>query len=98
MPTLEALRAELGLLSLDQLREYRANDYAESLTDYSKQELRELVYDMWTKDGCKPLAAMTNEEILAEIMDDLDDESTEDDIKAFLDAVRKYAVEGDPTE
>jgi hypothetical protein len=102
MPTLVDLRAELELLSLEQLREFRAGDYAESLSDYSKAELRQLVYDIWTKDGCKALAAMTKDEVVEEIVDDIDtsdlDETVDDEITLFIDAVRRFAIEGDPTE
>jgi Mg/Co/Ni transporter MgtE len=98
MVTLETLRDALNGLTVEQLRELRSKHYAESLADYNKKELLELVFEMWTTSRQTPLCDMTKEEIVIEIMDELDDESTEDDIEAFLDEVHKYAIEGDPTE
>ena len=94
MTTRNAVRAELEALSIDQLREYRANEYAELLDDYSEKELRELVYDIWTTDGYKPLARMTKNEIIAEIMSDIDEEATEEELTLFLEDIRKHTLEG----
>jgi hypothetical protein len=94
MITRNAVRAELEALNIDQLREYRANEYAELLDDYSEKELRELVYDIWTTDGYKPLARMTKSEIVAEIMSDIDEEATQEELILFLEDIRKHTLEG----
>jgi len=96
--TRDMLRAELQTLTVEQLREYRANDYAESLADYNANELRQLVFDIWTNDGCRPLAQMTKDEVIVEIMDDVDEESTEEELTDIAASIRAYALEGDPTE
>jgi hypothetical protein len=98
MTTRKAVRAELEAMSVEQLREYRANEYTESLTEYSAKELRELVYDIWTTDGCRPLAQMTKSEVIAEIMSDIDAEATDDELRLFLEDIRKHIVEGKSTE
>ncbi len=88
---------ELELLSLEELRKFRAEDYGESLSTYSKSELLQLILDTWITDGCKALAAMTKEEIIDEIVGDveLDDtpEMVEGEIGLFIEAVRQFAAE-----
>jgi hypothetical protein len=98
MITRKAVKAELDALSVEQLREYRANEYSESLADYSEQELRELVYDIWTTDGYRPLARMTKNEIVAEILSDIDEEATDDELSSFLEDIRKHTVGGKSPE
>jgi len=90
----EAVRAELEALSAEQLREYRANEYAESLADYTAKELRQLVYDIWTTDGCKPLARVTKIEVIAEILSDVGAEATDDELSLFLAEIRSHTIGG----
>jgi hypothetical protein len=71
MPTLDDLRAELELLTLDQLREFRAGDYGEILSTYNEDELRQLVLETWINYGCKALDTMTRAEIIDEIVGDV---------------------------
>jgi hypothetical protein len=98
MITRKIVKAELDALSVEQLREYRANEYSESLADYSEQELRELVYDIWTTDGYRPLARMTKNEIIAEILSDIDEEATDDELSSSLEDIRKHTVGGKSPE
>jgi hypothetical protein len=92
MTTRKIVSAQLEALSVERLREYRANEYAESLADYSAEELRQLVYDIWTTDGCKPLAQKTKGEVLAEIMSDIDAEATDAELSLFLEDIRKHTA------
>lgn len=71
--------------------EHRVNN----LEDYHKQELIELVHDLWV-DGTKPVTAYTAEEIAAELFEDADPAeypNIQDEIAYYTELYEEYIVE-----
>jgi hypothetical protein len=90
---LSQLKRELESLTIDQLRQYRRSCYDESLSDYKRRDLHDLVFELWTGDmEIKPLNKMTKSEMVQESLDDIDAIVSDEDLIESLKAIRAFAV------